>query len=138
MSVFPNALVFISFSVISLLVFHVFMCSNMESFSHLDCIITTAFSFVNPQHLTNFSGQNCTYSIRTYARQTSRSGHLKKNLVFFCACPAITHKPAKKEQVFFSQKICPCSAITYNFYPLSARIFSATCEIPVPQVHIPF
>ena len=138
MSVFPNALVFISFSVISLLVFHVFMCSNMESFSHLDCIITTAFSFVNPQHLTNFSGQNCTYSIRTDARQTNQSGHRRKNLAFFCVCSAITQHHTKKKQVFFSQKICPCSAITYNFYPLSAGIFSATCEIPVPQVHIPF
>lgn len=88
----------------------------MESFSYLTCIITTALLFVNPQHRTNFFGQNCTYFIRTDARQTNQSGHRRKNLAFFCACSAITQHHAKKKQVFFSQKICSCSTITYNFF----------------------
>lgn len=138
MSVFPNALVFISFSVISLLVFHVFLCVLIWNRSHillyynhclLICKSATSHKFLRSK----------LYIFHKNIRKTNKPVRTsQKNLVFFCACPAITHKPAKKEQVFFSQKICPCSAITYNFYPLSAGIFSATCEIPVPQVHIPF
>ena len=40
----------------------------------------------------------------------------KKIWHFFCVCSAITQHHTKKKQVFFSQKICSCSTIAYNFF----------------------
>ena len=83
------------------------LCSYVESFSYLACIITTTFLFVNPQHLTNFFVQNCKYSIRTDARQTNQSGHHRKNLTFFCVCPAITHEHTKRSRSFSPKRSAP-------------------------------
>ena len=96
--------------------FYVVACVLMWNRSpYLTCIITTALLFVNPQHRTNFFGQNCTYSIRTDARQTNQSGHRRKIWHFLCLLSHNT-APRKRSRSFFSQKICSCSTITYNFF----------------------
>lgn len=76
--IFPFFKLFDDFNTFQWFVLCCCLRSYMESFSYLTCIITTALLFVNPQHRTNFFGQNCTYSIRTDARQTNQSRYRRK------------------------------------------------------------
>lgn len=105
--IFPFFKLFDDFSTFQWYVLCYCLCSYVESFSHLTCIITTALLFVNPQHRTNFFSQNCTYSIRTDAKQTNQSGHRRKNLAFFCVCSAITQHHTKRSRSFSPKRSAP-------------------------------
>ncbi len=105
--IFPFFKFFDDFSTFQWFVLCCCLCSYVESFSYLTCIITTALLFVNPQHRTNFFSQNCTYSIRTDAKQTNQSGHRRKNLAFFCVCSAITQHHIKRSRSFSPKRSAP-------------------------------